>query len=302
MDCTRTYTTFVLSFALFLCTACIGQPPTTSVDDALEETTQRDVKLRLIEHQTALGLSFAAPPAWNVQAIPAAAYLSPPDYAKDKEQYMFLLRFAPEESKKIGKSLGLNTLAKQFARLEPHAEVTQQQAHLQTKAGPGTLMIWDVPRRGWIERVALFATASEPWMVVLRASAPVHRMRKRTSILRRIFATVGLHAPRMNVALVDEWRRTRPIDRHGLDWQQTMRISADGSFQVTNEPLDTTAWESVTRIGRWTTDSDELLRYAGDSRGDEARLSNKKWRFTDDGRVLMLGEGDRATRWRRVAF
>lgn len=248
--------------------------------------------------RTPIGLSFIPPEEWDVVASPAAASIRPPEFKMGTEEYLLVLRFAPqdlESPSKLGTDY-LKTLASEFEGKVPDAGRVEPALDLAGRESVGGIA-WDIEKPEGVKRVAFYMVLEDPWMLVFRVSAPRERVEALAEPLSALFESVELEKSTIDPALVGTWER-----KDGASGDETppaeMVLQEDGTLRVWYAE-SSMAGEDAGDLGRWAVRGKDFYQYVGSRRDGGVWMDSQAWRLTDDGRMLEIGEGGDTKTWVR---
>jgi hypothetical protein len=277
---------FGLVTMIYGCSVGCGQDPSG---------TQRPVDDGRV--RTPIGLSFVPPEEWDVVASPAAASIRPPEFDMGTEEYLLVLRFAPQDLKspsEIGTDY-LKTLAEEFEGKVPDAGRVEPALELVDKESVGGIA-WDIEKAQGVKRVAFYMVLEGPWMLVLRVSAPRERVESLAEPLSALFESVELEKSTIDPALVGTWARGDGTD--GDTPPAEMVLQEDGTLRVWYDE-SSMAGEDAGDLGRWAVRGEEFYQYVGSRRDGGVWMESQAWSLTDGGRLLEIGEGGDKNTWIR---
>lgn len=250
-------------------------------------------------HQTDIGLAFELPDGWAVRSSPVAARLRPTEGAAADAKFMVILRFAPDDVDSPDDNDYLDELAGQFADRVPDATVADREVGLESKAGEGAVVAWDVPKEAYTKRVAFYVAIDSPWMILVRASGPRETIEDVDPTMREVLASAELRDADVDERLVGEWRRVEPKQNDGMALSQTLELRANGTMVLTTEPKAVSGSQTTRDLGRWTTRDQTMIQYAGNHREGGVWTAEKEWLLSEDEEMLRLKKGDEVVRWER---
>ena len=261
-----------------------------------ETTTEKQVDDGRVS--TPIGLSFVPPEQWEAVASPAAVSMQPPDYKEGAEEYLLVLRFAPDDLEtptQIGGEY-LETLATEFEGKVPDAERVDPSVGLADELSIGGVA-WDIQKADELKRVAFYMALDRPWMLVLRVSGPRDRVLSLTEPLTELFESVRLEESTIDPALVGTWQRESDGQTEGSAPSE-MVLEKDGTLRVIYAESSMEGEDSGD-LGRWAVHGEDFYQYVGSRRSGSVWMDSQAWNLKDDGHILEIGDGDAKKTWVR---